>query len=191
MEIKPLKSLGPLLDEDAEILKAIILLTTPLVVLEFGHLFGDSSRAMLSVMREDARLISIDKDMPARVKDSRFTFHQISQEEYIPTEKIDFVFLDASHDFELNKKTFENIKPFLSDKAIVAVHDTGTWPSNLWNFNLGHETSDGRYAHCPDEIHFVNWLFENEPDYQQIHFHSVHEPRHGITLIQKKTLLTL
>jgi hypothetical protein len=187
----PLKPLGPLQDADADLLKAIITMTNPRVILEFGYLFGDSSRAMLSVMRPTDKLVSVDKDRKAHIKDERFSFVCQSQETYIPKEKVDFVFLDASHDLELNKKTFENLKPFLTEKAIIAVHDTGTWPSNLWNFELGQETSGGRYAHCPDEIHFVNWLFENEPEYQQIHLHSITEARHGITLVQKKTKLSL
>lgn len=187
-----LKPLGPLLDADADFLKAIIGMVTPLVILEFGFLYGDSARAMLYAMRPDAKLISIDKDRwPNIENDSRFTFHQVSQETYIPTETIDFVFLDASHDMLLNQKTFSNIIPHLSEKAIIAIHDTGKWPSNVYQFNAGMDTSDGRYSHNPDEIRFTNWLQDEHPDWQQIHFHSDRETRHGITLLQKKVSLFL
>jgi len=192
-EPTPLKPLGPLLDADADFLKAIIGMTIPMVVLEFGHLYGDSARAMLSAMHHHARLISIDKDRHPNIpaEETRFTFHQISQETYIPTEPIDFVFLDASHDNKLNQQTFENVIPFLTEKGIIAIHDTGKWPSNVYQFNAGMETSDGRYSHNPDEIRFTNWLQDEYPDWQQIHFHSDHEVRHGITLLQKKTRLFL
>lgn len=187
-----LKPLGPLLDADADFLKAIIGMTTPLVVLEFGFLYGDSARAMLSAMRHDARLISIDKDRWSNIENEpRFTFHQVSQETFIPEEIVDFVFLDASHELEINKQTFMNIVPHLSEKAIIAIHDTGKWPHNVYQFNAGMDTSDGRYSHCPDEIRFTNWLQDEHPDWQQIHFHSDRETRHGITLLQKKTRLFL
>lgn len=42
--------LGPLLDEDALFLQAIIKMITPKVVLELGHFWGKSAKAMLEVM---------------------------------------------------------------------------------------------------------------------------------------------
>ena len=78
----------------------------------------------------------------------------------------------------------------MSEKGIIAVHDTGTWPWNAYNFDRGLTLSNGRYAHCPEEIEFVNWLQIHYPEWQQIHFHGdKDEIRHGITLLQKKITL--
>lgn len=177
--------LGPLLKEDAEFLQAIIKMTTPKVLVEFGYFWGDSARAMLEVMREDAELHSFDNTKDPVVVDSRFHFYKKSQEEIEGIKDIDFVFLDASHELDLNIKTFEKLVPYLSDKAIIAVHDTGTWVGgNVFNVEAGYLKDNGEYVHRPDELEFVNWVKERYPQFQQIHFHSSREVRHGITLLQ-------
>lgn len=176
--------LGPLLKEDAQFLQAIIKMTTPKKLVEFGFFRGDSARAMLEVMDADAHLHSFDNTKNPVVDDPRFTFHMKSQEE-VEIYDIDFVFLDASHDFELNKKTFERLERRMNPKGIIAVHDTGTWPGNVFDAEAGYEREDGRYVHCPGEIEFVNWVKENYQDWQQIHFHSDRAVRHGITLLQR------
>ena len=186
-----LKPLGPLLDEDAEFLKSVIKMTDPKIVMEFGHLFGDSARAMLSVMSEDSKLYSYDCDRETSIKDHRFVYHKISQEKFEPVPNVDFVFLDASHDLELNKQTFEKLIGCMSLKGIIAVHDTGTWPTNTYGMDFGKTLPDGRYAHRPSEIMFVNWILETYPEWNQIHFHSDSSLRHGITLLQKKTKLEI
>lgn len=184
-------SLGPLMPEDAEFLKAIIKMTTPKVLIEFGHFWGESARAMMEAMDGDAVLHSYDNAHEPSVEQSeRFIYHRASQETVEGIENIDFVFLDASHDFQLNMSTFERLRDHLSDKAIIAVHDTGTWcKGNVFEFDQGHSNPDGSYTHCPDEIKFVNHLASYEPQLQIIHFHSRHSVRHGITLLQWKTIL--
>lgn len=186
-----LKPLGPLGDVDAKFIQAVIEMTSPLVLLEFGHLFGDSARSMLEVMRPDARLYSYDCDQNSHITDSRFTFFKQSQTEVSGIENIDFVFLDASHDLELNKITFEKIKDKLSPNAIIAIHDTGTWPSNVYGFDRGYNLPDGRYIHCPGERLFSNWLTEAHSEYKQVHLHSNRDVRHGITLVQKSEKLAM
>lgn len=182
--------LGPLMPEDADFLRSIIEMTNPKTVVEFGHFWGHSAKAMLEVMDEDARLYSYDNTKDSAIKDSRFKFFQKCQTEIEGIHNIDFVFLDASHDLELNKKTFLKIKDELSEKAIIAVHDTGTWcDGNVFESTMGIELPDGSFVHCPDEIEFINWLQDEYPDFQQIHFHSDTKIRHGITLLQRYTRL--
>lgn len=183
--------LGPLLEQDAEFLKAIIKMTTPKVLIEFGHFLGHSAKAMLSVMGPDAILHSFDNTRGPGVYDSRFVFHNESQEVDHGITDIDFIFLDASHYLDLNKKTFLNFKDRLSDKAIIAIHDTGTWiGGNVFDAERGHLNQKGEWVHCPEEIDFVNWIREEYPEFDQIHFHSSRQVRHGITLLQKRVNLT-
>lgn len=181
-----LPPLGPLLDEDVALLQAVIKMTSPKVLVEFGFFHGKSAQAMLDVMLPDARLVSYDNTQSgSEVRDSRFTFKRKSQTEFEPMECVDFVFVDASHDLALNKETWRQIVDCLSPTAIVAIHDTGLWVRNAWGFDRGYTMPDGRYTHCPDERMFVNYLKEEYPEFQQIHLHSDTELRHGITLLQK------
>lgn len=183
--------LGPLLDEDAFFLQSIIRMTNPKVVVEFGYFWGKSSKMMLEVMDADAELHSFDNTKNPVVEDKRFHFYCKSQEEITGIKDIDFVFLDASHYLDLNQKTFEAIKDCMSEKGIIAIHDTGTWVGgNVFNAERGHLNTKGEWVHCPDEIDFVNWLKKEYPQWQQIHFHSNRQVRHGITLLQKSVNLT-
>lgn len=180
--------LGRLLEEDAGFLQSIIKMTTPKTLVEFGFLYGDSAKAMLEAMDDQAHLHSFDPTVEGKDLGGRFTFYPISQTEFdqIPLENIDFVFLDASHELELNKITFKKLLPKLSDYAIIAIHDTGSWSEgNVWEFEKGKLQADGSWLHCPEEAEFVNWVKEQYPEWQQIHFHSKRQVRHGITLLQK------
>lgn len=178
-----LPMLGPALDEDIKVLQAIIQATDPKLVIEFGFFHGKSAKGMLDAMSPDARIISYDCTKDGKIDDPRFTFMKKSQEDFEPVPNVDFVFLDASHDLDLNRLTWIALEPCLTPNAIVAVHDTGTWPSNLWNRPEGYDLG-GRYIPRPDERRFVNWLKVHYPDYQQIHLHSNTQVRHGITLLQ-------
>lgn len=184
-------SLGPLLKEDAEFLKAIIKMTTPKKVVEFGFFWGDSARAMLSAMPEISELHSFDNTKNGEgIEDGRFHFYCKSQDEIEGINNIDFVFLDASHELELNKRTFEYLRKNMNEKGIIAVHDTGTWiGGNVFNAEFGEMNEKGEWVHCPDEIAFINWVKETYPEWQQIHFHSSSEVRHGITLLQNTNML--
>ena len=177
--------LGPLLEEDAALLQGAILMTDPQQVVEFGFLRGHSARIMLEVMSEKATLTSYDNTTVSNIpNDPRFTLVRRGQEDYLPTPGVDFVFLDASHDLELNQKTWKLLQGALSETAIVAVHDTGAWFDNVFDFNLGYATDAG-YLHCPDERKFMNWIKKEYPDWQQIHFGTTRRINHGITLLQK------
>lgn len=182
--------LGPLLPEDALLLQAIIKMTNPMNVVEFGFLRGRSTRVMLEAMDANARLTSHDNTEVYNIpEDPRFTLKRIGQEDFEPMENVDFVFLDASHDFELNKKTFEKLQSSLTDDAIIAVHDTGKWFANVFEFHLGYE-HEGGWLHCPDERKFMNWIKETYPEYQQIHLNTQSKISHGISLLQKYNKLT-
>jgi len=191
MEPIKLPELGPLLEEDAALLQAIIKMTDPKVVVEFGFHRGTSARKMLAELDQDAKFITYDNTvLPAQVSsmfktDPRFTFMHRSQDEFEPVDNIGLVFLDASHDLEMNKKTFVQLLPCLREDAIIVVHDTGAWKENWWNRTYGKTMPDGRHLHCVDERLFVNWVKEKYPEYQQIHLHSLTKIRHGITLLQK------
>jgi predicted O-methyltransferase YrrM len=171
--------LGPVQNEDVLLLQAVIKMTCPVQLVELGYLNGFSTQKILEAMRDDACLTSYDNTIQdSSITDKRFTFKNKSQTE-VNEQNIDFIFFDASHDFEINKKTFENLD--LADKAIIAVHDTGLWDKMILDTG-GHWVGNG-YAHRPDEIKFVDWL--KGKGYNSIDFHTLKETRHGMTLLQK------
>lgn len=171
--------LGPIQHEDALFLQAVIKMTCPMQLVELGHLNGHSTKIILDAMRDDAHLTSYDPTVDSSISDSRFTFKKQSQEE-VSEKDIDFIFFDASHDLEINQKTFQNIEKNLTEQAIIAVHDTGLW--NEMVLDTGGYWIGSGYAHRPDERAFVIWL--QEKGYNAIHFHTLKELRHGMTLLQ-------
>lgn len=163
-------------------------MTCPLKVVELGYLNGYSANIILNALKEDSLLISYDNTTHGNINDRRFIFKHKSQEDYEETD-VDMVFFDASHDFELNKKTFRKVILSLNKQAIIAIHDTGLWNIKMQDVG-GYWINDG-YAHRPDERKFVNWIKEFYPKYQVINFHSLKETRHGMTLIQKLDTLLI
>lgn len=171
--------LGPIQDEDVLLLQAVIKMTCPVQLVELGYLNGFSTTKMLEVMHSDAKLTSYDNSLhDSAIKDERFIFKNKSQTE-CDEKQIDFIFFDASHDFEINVETFNKLD--LADKAIIAVHDTGLWNEMVMDTG-GHWIGEG-YAHRPGERQFVEWL--KEKGYNAIDFHTLKETRHGMTLLQK------
>lgn len=182
-------TLGAIQKEDEALLQAIILMTCPKKLVEFGYLHGDSARAFLSVMKPDASLVSYDIDPIGRASsDPRFLLKTMSQTDYEETD-VDFVFFDASHDLQLNRETFKKVEPTLLQEAIIAVHDTGLW--NEVVMDTGGWSVGNGYAHRPGERLFVNWIKETYPEYQVLHLHTEAELRHGITILQKYNKLSV
>jgi len=110
--------------------------------------------------------------------------------EDIDGRRADLVFLDASHDLGLNQATFERLVELMAPDGILAVHDTGTVPRRLlpgshwWHQSLEGWVGDEREV-MPGERAFVNWLRERHPEFAQIHLHSAHTIRCGITMLQR------
>ena len=84
--------------------------------------------------------------------------------------------------------------PLLAPNAILAVHDTGTVPRHLVpsrNSWFGNTTGwiDDECEVMPGERAFVNWLLDEHPEFSQVHFHSRHTLRCGITILQRSARL--
>lgn len=174
--------LGPIQPEDRELIKAIIKMTCPDVVVEFGTQFGESARTILEVLQ--GHLYSYDINNVHDIKHPNFTFINDRQEKYKLTIPVDIVFFDGSHNLESNIQTYEKIKPYLKPESLILVHDTGLWKERFVD-NGGYSNKDG-YLHQPDERKFVNWL-----DLNKIHLHTTKEVRHGMTILQNKFDLSI
>ncbi len=201
---------GPLQRDEALLMHALVRVLRPKVVVEFGFLAGHSAMNFLTAVPSSTRFYSFDID-PACATTARrffgnrpnFRFICKSQTEITAADvdggPIDFCFLDASHDLELNRATFERLLPLLSSDAVVVVHDTGTWKPQhmrpvhreLAEAEPGWWVDHDEYAHQPEERQFVNWIRETHPEFAQLHLHTHATVRHGITMLQRSRALTL
>ncbi len=197
---------GPLQRDEALLLYGLVRTTRPAVIVEMGFFIGDSALNFLQALPPTSRVHSFDiadhaTGYAAMFPHPNFTYHRKSQDEITPGDvghaSVDLVFLDASHDLELNRRTFERLQEVVSDDAIIVVHDTGTWhPSMIYHQDWAarypeRRVSDQEYLHEPDERAFVNWVRETYPEYAQIHLHTTRVLRHGLTLLQRSRRLSV
>lgn len=199
-------AIGPLQQSEALLLFALVKVTVPRTILEFGFLHGLSSYNFLRALPADAQLFSYDIDPHAEQiashqfpKDRRFNFLRKSQSDFAQTDiggrPIDMVFFDASHDLQTNQNTFTAIQTALSDDSIVCIHDTGAWQRTLFTpaqhdfvKQTGPEywLDESLYLHRNEERMFVNWILDTYPPFQAVHLHSTRALRHGISILQRK-----
>ena len=164
---------GNIMPAEAFFLNGVIKMIDPKVVLEFGTLTCYSSANFLNAMNKDARLYSCDIHRQPEVniisEDKRFIFVKSDQSYFDPSiikeRKVDFLFIDASHNLQANINTFQRVNFLLHRKSIIAVHDTD------------------KLAGQPDEVKFASWLggFCNRID-----FHDIDGRKYGISIFQKK-----
>lgn len=203
--------LGPIQREEALLLFSLVRVVRPRTVLELGFRQGDSALNFLEALPPDSTLISVDcSDAGAeavRMLSKRFPnfkFVEVSQEALRPEDfggqALDMVFFDASHVTELNQKTFEILLPYLSETALVAVHDTGVWKKSVMtrlHREYAGKVADGvwldeeTYSHQAGERAFVNWIAERYPEFGAVHLHSERTIRNGLTILQRKKRLPL
>ena len=192
---------GPVQRDEAMLLHSLVRVVRPRTIVEFGFLHGHSSFNFLRALDAEGRLYSfdIDPECEARARelfghDPRFVFRMRSQTELssedIDRRPADLVFLDAAHELSLNQATFARLLPLMAPEAILAVHDTGTVPRELfpdwhWLLQTSEGWVDGEYEGQPGERAFMNWLLKEHPEFSQIHLHSRHVIRCGITLVQR------
>lgn len=128
--------LGPVQDDEALFLFALVRATRPRTIVEFGTSQGFSALNFLHAIADDpeARVFSYDI-LPYPVAraledaDTRFIFHQKSQADFDASDvgyrPVDVAFFDAGHLVEYSVMAFQRILPSLSPTALVMIHDTG------------------------------------------------------------------
>lgn len=198
-------TLGPVQRDEALLLTGLMRVLRPQTVVEIGFLYGHSALNFLRAMDADARLFSFDVDPRLEDQaeklfghDPRFVFCCRSQTAIraadLQGRLADFVFLDASHDADLNRVTFERLLPLMAPRAIFAVHDTGAVhralvPDGHPVLALADRWAGDEYEGEPGERAFVNRVLEEHPEFAQVHLHSHRTLRAGITLLQRSAPL--
>jgi predicted O-methyltransferase YrrM len=201
---------GPLQREEALLLHGLVRVLRPEVVVEFGFLGGRSALNFLTALAPGGTLYSFDIDAGSEQTARRyfggrpdFRFLPKSQADITAADvdgrRIDLAFLDASHDLELNRRTFERLQGLLADDAVVVIHDTGTWAAeHMTPGHVGYAAaqpswwvSADEYAHQPGEREFVNWVREAHPEFAQVNLHTRRTLRHGMTILQRSRALSV
>jgi predicted O-methyltransferase YrrM len=174
--------MGPVQRDEALFLYGLVKIVDPKTIVEFGFSRGHSATNFLKAMSSDSRLYSYDisdasVQLARRIHDNRFRLIHKSQVDFdssdVDHRRVDFAFFDASHDCDLNLLTFDRLRISLSDRALIAVHDTGSH----W--------LDPSHPIKPHEREFVNHVRLSMPDFDLIHLDCTTKYRHGLTLLQR------
>jgi len=154
---------GPIQDDEALLLFALIRVTRIKRILEFGSFPGYSAKNFLSAL-QGGTVYSVDwgvDGVTPRLADNHKVIVKNTAEvtvEDLDNKPIDLVFFDC-HAYEASLCAFQNLKRagIITDKTIFAFHDTNLLPSEnaLGYPNISYEVQGG-WVFCPPERQLVN-----------------------------------
>jgi hypothetical protein len=202
---------GPIQDDEALFLFALIRCMGLKYIVEVGGLHGYSARNFLKAINLVGKVITIDPlflnlyeipeiNLTNHAAIIKFA-HDVSPEE-LPIPYIDLLFFDA-HDYDSQILFFNKMSEtkLITDKTLVVLHDTGCAPMRLYDEQIlfsGPENSNNGYVSSPllAERRISNYL--TNKGYQAMHVSANNnclpeyiQTRHGITILYKPySLLT-
>lgn len=178
---------GPIQDDEALFLYALIRTMRLKNVVEIGGLKGYSAANFSKAVGSNGQVITVDIHNVPRVAENHRVFVCDCAAIAEDIGKIDLVFFDA-HNYDAQMKFFENMvnRGFITDKTILALHDTGTHAKKYFG---GYETDQG-VVHQPDERRMVNAFVDMGYHALCLHSdlasHTEDFPyRHGLTILSK------
>lgn len=195
---------GPIQDDEALFLYALIKIMKLQYVLEIGGLKGYSATNFCKSVGEKGKVVTIDITPLTPVANNHKVItksaHSVQVSE-IPLPHIDLLFFDA-HDYESQMYFFYNMKNngLISDNSIIALHDTGTHPTSHRPYQR-HISSDNRYGNNGYIHVFPERFMCNEfmgMGYSLLHLHVNNSLinntdisfRHGLTILSKPYILS-
>ena len=186
---------GPIQDDEALFLFALVRAMRMDRILEIGGLGGYSARNFLAAMAEskDAKMITVDlQPVPAQAsnhivitKDARSL-----ESSDLDGKPLDLVFFDC-HDYDVQMAMYERLVShgLITDSTVLALHDTHVWPRSASQF-CGVSTIDNGegFIHQLAERRMVNKF--KELGYDVLALHTPHSrlqssglrARHGVTV---------
>ena len=195
--------IGPMQDDEALLLYALVQTTHVARVLELGGLSGFSARTFLTAMhaKRSGRVYTVDLNKVPQVQWSGGSDHRHValvkdaarlEPADVDFEPLDLVLLDC-HDFNATRATFRQLKRhgLLRPDAYLVLHDTGLH-SRLVHPVLKDVAVPfrGKLIHQPVERIFADWLPVAYPSdgWQRISLHddSRQPMRHGLTIMQRR-----
>lgn len=134
-----------------EVIQFLMYLTRaikPKYVVETGTCFAYATNAIATAM-ERGKIITCDPIKQWIELHERATYLQIPSLDVLPDEPIDLLFLDSLP--ELRVQEYFHFKPYLSPRAVIAIHDTGASHPELLEGvkNLLRDELDGFFLPTP------------------------------------------
>ncbi len=160
---------GPIQDDEALLLFALIQVTRIKRIVEFGGVHGYSAKNFCEAIGNDGVVYTIDWGVDGdtiRQADNHFVITKnvadVTPEDFGET-PIDLLFFDC-HAYEASLCAFQKLKlaGIITDKTIFAFHDTNLWPTKDAPNVMGAEWPDisyeveGGWVFCPPERQLVN-----------------------------------
>lgn len=155
---------GPIQDDEALFLFALIRVTRIKRIVEFGSTYGDSARNFLEAIKGDGTVYSVDWGVEAicpKINDNHKVIIKNVADvtpEDLDNAPIDLLFFDC-HAYEAQLCAFHKLKEagIITDKTIFVFHDTNLLPTEdaLGYKDISYEV-EGGWVFCPPERQMVN-----------------------------------
>jgi len=199
---------GPIQDDEALFLFALIKVMCLRHIVEIGGLFGYSAANFIKAIPSDGSVVTVDpafqpSESPGigcNINDRRHSLitkfaHEVVQED-LKIPHIDLIFFDC-HDFESQLAFFKKFDgKLITRDTILALHDTGTHPIHYGGVTFLHRGREfGNYGSLPP-CHKVERSLSNtfmDMGYSPFHLHVNNKKmptescklRHGLTILSK------
>lgn len=186
---------GPIQDDEALFLYALVRGMRMERILEIGGLGGYSARNFLAAMAEsyNPKMITVDlQPVPSQAANHVVITKDATllQPSDLDGKPLDLVFFDC-HEYDVQMATYERLlsQGLITDATVIALHDTHVWPRSALQYcGVGTiHTSEG-YIHQLAERRMVNKF--KELGYDVLTLHTPHSRllgpglrmRHGVTV---------
>lgn len=182
--------IGPIQDDEALFLFALIRCMRLKTILEIGSLNGYSASNFLKAIPKDGILYTVDLNHVSNIsinhKHIQKDCRHLSPNDI--NNQIDLIFFDC-HMLNEQMEAYKNLLNYniITDKTIIALHDTNLHPTKIVNWS--YELEDG-FCHQPVERQMVNQFkkmgYSAFLVHTEMNRHDENLPfRHGLTIMQK------
>jgi len=183
--------MGPVQDDEALVLYAIVRALRIKTVLEIGGLSGYSAQNFLEAVGDNGRVFTCDINPMEKLANNHFFIHKdaakITKED-LHGLKIELLFFDC-HLYDVQMGLLEVLErdEMIDNDLIIALHDTNTHPQQFVPW--AYQVSQG-WVHQKDERMMVNKLAGR--GWQSICLHPSQDKhnssfpyRHGLTIMKR------
>lgn len=190
---------GPIQDDEALALYALVRTMRLKRVLELGGLSGYSARNFLAALSwdTDTAVYTVDLEPVERQADNHFTIRKdaaLIEPRDVHDKPLDLVFFDC-HVYDAQMEMFLRLRRhgLVTDDTVIALHDTGLHPrrSAPWSYPLADTDGQHGWVHQDVERRMVNAL-RRDFGYDAICLHTDVRRnderlpfRHGLTVMKK------
>lgn len=179
---------GPIQDDEALLMYAVIRCMRLKTVIEIGGLAGYSATNFLAAVGATGHVTTIDiQHVPQLADNHRVVVCPVGELDPAQLSPCDFVFFDC-HDYDGQVAFFDRAvrARIIGAQTIIALHDTGLHPTAVfpWAYKIV-----GGWVHQPAERRLVNYLRSLGYCSFCAHADDKVPHRHGLTLMQRPLTL--